>query len=166
MGVGVNEAVGVSVGVFVAVYVAVGVLEAVGVSVGVLVAVCVGVLDGVSVRVGVVDAVAEGVLVGVALGMGLVPAGASYAPRSQTAVPSELPSMGRIIPRWSRLFTGELWQMLLSPASMAGLPESRACVKVGPPLSASGPVTGSPCSVKPVQVPSESRFGPIAMMVP
>lgn len=57
---------------------------------------------------------------------------------SQTAVPSPLPSWGREMPRWS--LAG---QPVLSPASMAGLPESRAWVRVGPPLAWRGPRRGS-----------------------
>src|SRR5919202_2621273 len=60
----------------------------------------------------------------------------SRAPMSQTAVPSPLPSTGRLAPRWSVLSTGLAAQTLLSPASMAGLLASRAWVRVGPPLSA------------------------------
>ena len=45
---------------------------------------------------------------------------------------------GREMPRWSVVTPGTA-----TPASMAGLPGSRAWVKVGPPLSASGPSSGS-----------------------
>src|SRR5436190_9579728 len=45
--------------------------------------------------------------------------------------------------RWSRLLTGVVWQSVASPLLMAGLPESRARVRVGPPLLARGPRVGS-----------------------
>src|ERR1017187_6862414 len=53
---------------------------------------------------------------------------------------------------------------------MAGLPGSRAIVKVGPPLSASEPSFGStlfmlPAPVK-VQLPSELRLWPASVMTP
>ena len=43
-------------------------------------------------------------------------------------------------PRWSKKGGGVKFG---SPASMAGLPGNNACVKVGPPLSCSGPSIGS-----------------------
>ena len=59
---------------------------------------------------------------------------------STIATPSPLPSFlrGKPAPRWSVGGT-----LALSPASMAGLPASRAWVLVGPPLFASGPSFGS-----------------------
>ena len=45
---------------------------------------------------------------------------------------------GRGTPRWSVVTPATA-----TPASMAGLPGSRAWVRVGPPLSASGPSSGS-----------------------
>ena len=64
----------------------------------------------------------------------------SNAPMSTTAMPLPLPSFlrGKPKPRWSVGGTPAL-----SPASMAGLPASRAWVLVGPPLLASGPSFGS-----------------------
>src|SRR5439155_21469419 len=90
---------------------------------------------GSGVTAGLGDGVASGV--GDAVGA-VVPAGASNAPISQTAIPSPSPSTGRATPRWS-----VAGQAALSPASIAGLPGSRACVLVGPPLSANGPSSGS-----------------------
>src|SRR3954464_6444234 len=81
----------------------------------------------------------------------------SNAPISHTATPLPSPSMGRgkPAPRWSivsgapRLFT----QPAGSPASMAGLPGSRARVCVGPPLFARGPRLGATLSLLPVALP-------------
>ena len=103
---------------------------AVSVSVGVGVVTCVGIAMGVSVGVGVSDAVAVGVDVFVGV---LVAGGASYsyAPMSQ-ALP-----WGRATPRWSVASGTSLWSgQLLIPSSMALLPDSKAWVNVGPPLSA------------------------------
>src|SRR5215510_8040566 len=64
---------------------------------------------------------------------------------SQRATPSLFPSIDLGNPRWSvKIFTPKLsWQPRGSPASIAGLPGSSACVWVGPPLFCSGPSLGS-----------------------
>src|SRR5215472_3058934 len=46
-------------------------------------------------------------------------------------------------PRWSPVRNGLSPSAVSSPASSAGLPQERACVCVGPPLSASGSSSGS-----------------------
>src|SRR5262249_51100602 len=84
---------------------------------------------------------------------------------SQTAVPLPSPSCGRAVPRWS--VGGHPTE---SPASMAGLPASRACVEGGPPLCCSGPSLGStplrsPEATKP-QLPSLSRLCPWELIAP
>src|SRR3989304_3371224 len=84
---------------------------------------------------------------------------------SQTAWPSALPSTGRGWPRWS-----EEGQPVLVPASMAGLPESRAWVWVGPLLLARGPSLGSlllrsPGWLKPQLAPL-SRLNPCDVIGP
>ncbi|MFN8524592.1 MAG: hypothetical protein U0821_15955 [Chloroflexota bacterium] len=99
-----------------------------------------------------------------------VPGLASKAPTSQVAVVSPLPSMGRVVPRWSVLMVvPPLVPLLVQEpwtASMAVLPERRAWVWVGPPLLASGPrlrvatLLASPVWVKAVQVPSLLRLLP------
>src|SRR6266446_3685061 len=63
----------------------------------------------------------------------------SYAPISQAAIPSPLPSSGRERPRWSVAGGGQSFP----PASIAGLPGESARVGVDPPLSCSGPSCGS-----------------------
>ena len=85
------------------------VLVAVGVAVALAVVVGVTVADGVFVAVGV----KVGVFVTTTVST-------SYAPKSQATVPSPSPSCGRAAPRWS-----VVGQMLLSPASIAGLPGKR-----------------------------------------
>src|SRR5262249_10215936 len=67
----------------------------------------------------------------------------SKAPMAGTASPFPSPSRGRSPPRWS-----VAGAPVLSPRSMAGLPASRACVLVGPPLLASSPSCGSSGSLK------------------
>ena len=62
---------------------------------------------------------------------------ASNAPISQCG-PWE-----RVMPRWSRLLTGQAAQMASIPASITALPGSSAIVQVGPPLSCKGPSIGS-----------------------
>ena len=127
----------------------------------------VGVGSGVSVAVG-------GMGVGVAVGGigvgGIVGRGhathVSYAPMSQVAVASPSPSNGRAAPRWSVAGGGQS----PLPASIAGLPASRACVKVGPPLLASTSRSGlallmSPAAEKP-HVLSLSKLCPREVMVP
>src|SRR6266508_2411262 len=103
-------------------------------------------------------------------GVAAVAGPASYAPISHTGAPSALPSTGRGAPRWS--VSG---QAAPSPPSIAKFaaggkhaspwqpppwPGSNAWVRVGPPLSASGPRRSSPGekSFGPPQVPSVSRF--------
>src|SRR5512143_1508271 len=57
---------------------------------------------------------------------------------SHTAFWSPLPSLGRLSPRWSSLFTGRPAQMPLSPLSIAWLPASSFMVSIddtGPPLN-------------------------------
>src|SRR5688572_8849210 len=106
--------------------------------------------------------VGGGVLVAVRVGVGVVvvvSVGASYAPISQIAVPFPSPSTGRATPRWSRLFTGGAAHTLLSPASIAGLPGSRAWVWVGPPLFARGASSGSAPPEKPHEL-SSTRLWP------
>src|SRR5439155_83254 len=69
----------------------------------------------------------------------VVPGTNSYAPITQVAMPSPLPSAGREKPRWSVRGGGQS----LPPASMAGLPGNSAWVGVGPPLPCRGPSRGS-----------------------
>ena len=68
-------------------------------------------------------------------------AAASYAPMS-TVLPAR---RGYPAPRWSVNNGAPAGPTArkLDPASIAGLPPSKACVCVGPPLSASGPKRGS-----------------------
>src|SRR5438128_1997483 len=72
------------------------------------------------------------------------------------------------MPRWS-VPTGFLLRSVQSlAASMATLPTSRACVLVGPPLSASGPrlSCAAVTCVKPGQVPLVVKLTPVALNVP
>src|SRR5439155_18760473 len=90
----------------------------------------------------------------------------SYAPISQVAIPSPLPSSGRGKPRWSVAGGGQS----SPPASIAGLPGNSAWVGVGPPLSCSGPscgsmLTRSPVPVNPQELPL-SRLCPWDVKVP
>ena len=118
-----------------AVDVGVGDTVAVGVDVGVEEAVLVAVAVGVDV--GVEEAVLVAVGVGdVGVGVGVPPTWTSNEPMS-IRLPLTRSKPG---PRWSKEGGGA---KLGSPASMAGLPGKRACVKVGPPLSCSGPSIGS-----------------------
>ena len=126
LGVGDGLAVDVGVGDTVAVAVAVGV--------GVREAVPVAVAVGVDVGVGVGEALPVTVAVG--LGVGVPPTCTSNEPMS-IPLPLTRSNPG---PRWSKKGGGT---KLGSPASMAGLPGKRACVKVGPPLSCNGPSIGS-----------------------
>src|SRR6266403_1038500 len=89
-----------------------------------------GVGEGLAVDVGVGEAVP------VAVGVGVPPTCTSNEPMS-IRLPLTRANPG---PRWSKEGGGA---KLGSPASMAGLPGKRACVKVGPPLSCSGPSIGS-----------------------
>ncbi len=127
---GLTLGVGVALGVPVGVGVAVGVAVAVGE--GVTVGVAVGV--GVGVGVGVALGVALGVAVGVGVGVG--PDCTSKEPISMRPFTTRL-NPG---PRWSWKGGGLKFG---SPASMAGLPGNSSCVNVGPPLSCSGPNSGS-----------------------
>lgn len=126
VGVDVGEAVGVGETVDVSDAVKVG--DSVGVGVAVFVAVGVGVL--VEVRVEVGSGVFVGADVGVAVGT---------SPSYSKAPGSHCAPCGRAAPRWSVTA-----QDASSPASMAGEPGSSAMLRVGPPLSASGPSSGSP----------------------
>lgn len=98
-----------------------------------LVGVGVGVLVGADGLVGV----GVGVLVGVGVGW----AGASYEPMSHTAVPLPSPSCGRVTPFWDWLLTGGLAQVVVLPASIAGLPGCKG-KKAGLPVNE--PNNGSP----------------------
>ena len=143
LGVGEGLAVDVGVGDTVAVAVDVGVEDtvavAVGVDVGVEEAVLVAVAEGVDVGVGVA------VLVGVAVGVGVPPTCTSNEPMSMRP----LTTRSKPGPRWSKEGGGAKFG---SPASMAGLPGKSACVKVGPPLSCSGPSIGFVLIRSPVPV--------------
>ena len=126
LGVGLTLGVGVALGVPVGVGVAVGVAVGEGVTVGVAV--------GVGVGVGVALGVAVGVAVGVDVGVGpdcTSKEPISMRPFNMRANPG---------PRWSWKGGGAKFG---SPASMAGLPGNNSCVNVGPPLSCSGPSSGS-----------------------
>ena len=124
LGVGSDLGVGVDLGVVlvVAVAVAVGVEEGVGVACGVGL--------GVAVAVGV----AEGVCV--AVGVGVAPVCSSKEPTSMRPLTTRL----KPEPRWSNNGGGVKFG---SPALIAGLPGSKACVNVGPPLSCNAPIIGS-----------------------
>ena len=139
LGVGEGLAVDVGVGdtVLVAVAVDVGVEEAVLVAVAVDVGVGEVVLVAVGVDVGVGEAVLVAVAVGVdvGLGVGVPPTCTSNEPMSMRP----LTTRSKPGPRWSKEGGGAKFG---SPASMAGLPGKSACVKVGPPLSCSGPSIG------------------------
>ena len=59
--------------------------------------------------------------------------GAGLVGADLTLLPALIPADPRTAPRWSRV--GTVWPaIVLVPASMAGLPVSRAMVRVGPPL--------------------------------
>src|SRR5690242_3926862 len=72
-------------------------------------------------------------------------------------------------PRWSVVSPGAT--AALSPASSAGLPGCGIMVRVGPPLSASGPsfgsanVNGVPENNPPLATPGATTFGPVAVTV-
>jgi hypothetical protein len=134
--VGVGDTVAVAVGVREAVLVAVAVGVDVGVEETVLVAVGVDVGVGKTVPVGVGVEVGVPVVVAVAVGVGVPLSCTSNEPMSIRP----LTTRSKPAPRWSKLGGGV---KLGSPASMAGLPGKSACVKVGPPLSCSGPSIGS-----------------------
>jgi len=63
--------------------------------------------------------------------------GGTLAATSNAPMSIVPPTFRGVNPRWS-------WfrPTLLSPASIAGLPDPRACVKVGPPLSCKAPGSG------------------------
>ena len=110
------------------------------VAVTLFVGVTVGVRLGACVRVGVAGGSGVSVAVGLAVG-----GTNSYEPMSQIALPSPSPSMGRTKPRWS-VVKGAPRLSLQPPGlppSIAGLPDSSACVCVGPPLFASASRSGS-----------------------
>src|SRR5262245_50449035 len=123
----------------------VAVLVVVGRAVELVVEVVVVLVVGALVEVVVVDVVVVVVLVVVVpaivvvVGDGKVPTGASYAPMSQRARPSLLPSMGRGMRRWSVAGARPALsvQPVGSPASPAGVDPRSACVCVGPPFLAS-----------------------------
>jgi hypothetical protein len=123
LGVGADLGVGVTLGVAVAV--AVGVDEGVGVAFGV----------GLGVAVGVAVAVGAGDGVSVAVGVGVAPFCTSKAPTSIRPFTTR----SKPEPRWSNNGGGVKFG---SPASIAGLPGSNACVNVGPPLSCNVPIIG------------------------
>ena len=143
LGVGANLGVGEGLAVDVGVGDTVAVAVAVDVGVGDTVAVAVGVDVGVEeavpcVAVGVDVGVEVAVLVAVAVGVGV-----GVPPTCTSNEPMSIPlplTRANPGPRWSKKGGGA---KLGSPASMAGLPGKRACVKVGPPLSCSGPSIGS-----------------------
>ena len=117
----------------------VGVALGVGVTVAVAVGVAVGVVVGVAVTVAVAVGVAVGVGVGVAVGVGVgvpVELCISNEPLSIRPFTTRL-NPG---PRWSKKGGGVKFG---SAAFMAGLPCNSSWVNVGPPLSCSGPSTGS-----------------------
>ena len=135
-GLGVGANLGVGDGLAVDVGVGDTVAVAVAVAVGVDVAVGEAVVVAVAVDVGVGVGEAVPVAVGVDVGVGVPPTCTSNEPMS-IRPPLTRSKPG---PRWSKKGGGA---KLGSPASMAGLPGKRACVKVGPPLSCSGPSIGS-----------------------
>src|SRR5215217_5756510 len=81
----------------------------------------------------------------------VVPVEIGLALARELLVSSNAPISGcswlRVTPRWS--MSGH--QFVLA-ASIAGLPGSSACVKVGPPLSANGPSSGSCDGIEPPQL--------------
>ena len=81
-------------------------------------------------------------------GVGVGAGGGGSAPNSNPPMSLATPC-GRANPRWS-----VAGAMLSSPLSMAGLPASRAWVKVGPPLSSKGPRSGSCPVTLPVRSPT------------
>ena len=130
---------GVTLGVGLGLGVAVGI----GVTVGVGVAAAVAVGDGVVVGDGVATGVAVGVGVGVGVGAGVaVGVGVPVWPCTSNEPISSRPftTRSKPRPRWSKKGGGV---KAGSPALMAGLPGSKACVKVEPPLSCNGPSIGS-----------------------
>src|SRR5262249_18838633 len=77
---------------------------------------------------------------------------------SKAPMSTWLPDLrGKPWPRWSAVSVNGLPSTESSPASMAGLPASRAIVGVGPPLSNRGPSFGSPDSIG-LQLPSLMRL--------
>jgi len=131
--------VGVTLGVGLGLGVAVGI----GVTVGVGVAAAVAVGDGVVVGDGVATGVAVGVGVGVGVGAGVaVGVGVPVWPCTSNEPISSRPFSTRLKPgpRWSKKGGGVKFG---SAAFMAGLPCNSSWVNVGPPLSCSGPSTGS-----------------------
>lgn len=105
--------------------------------------VAVGVLARVGEPVSVGVLVCVGVSVLVWVGVAVLRVAASYAPMSQMAEPFPSPSRGRVMPRWSRLLIGSAAQVGLSPASIAGEPDSKENVCVTPPLFVRSPSFGS-----------------------
>src|SRR6266478_2372477 len=97
----------------------------------------VGLGRAVAVGVGVVVAVGVGVVVGVAVGVGV---GRGSCTSNEPTSMRSFTTRSKPGPRWSKKGGGVKFG---SPASIAGLPGNRACVKVGPPLSCKGPSSGS-----------------------
>ena len=93
----------------------------------------VGIALGVTVGLGV--AVDVGVAVGVGDGVGVSPCTSNEPVSIRPFTTRSNPG-----PRWSKNGGGVKFG---SPASMAGLPGNNACVNVEPPLSCSGPRSGS-----------------------
>src|SRR5207249_10416184 len=107
----------------------------VGVGVGVAVGVGVGGAGAVGDGVGVGEGVVAGVAVGVGVGVSVGPCTSNEAISSRQFTIRSKPR-----PRWSKKGGGV---KAGSPALMAGLLGSKACVKVKPPLSCNGPSIGS-----------------------
>jgi hypothetical protein len=131
--VGLGVAVGVGVDVDIGVVVGVDVAVAIGVGVDVDVALGVDVAVGVEVAVAVGVGVCVGVGLGDAVGVGPCTSKEPLSIRSFT-------TRSKPGPRWSKKGGGVKFG---SPESTAGLPGNSAWVKVGPPLSCSGPSIGS-----------------------
>lgn len=115
------------------------------VAVGVVVGVSVGVTKGVGVVVGVVAGVEVGVELGIAEGVEVavgVAVGVDPCPWTSKDPTSIRPFTTRSnpVPRWSKKGGGVKPG---SPALIAGLPGSNACVNVGPPLFCNGPSKGA-----------------------
>lgn len=133
LGLGCSRGEGVGRGVADGLDVGVGVEVAVAVAVAVGAGVAVGVAVGSGVPVG--DGVAAGVVVGVGVG---VPVGLCTSNEPISIRP--FTTRSKPGPRWSKKGGGV---KAGSPALTAGLPGSKACVNVGPPLSCNGPSIGS-----------------------
>src|SRR5215831_412417 len=93
--------------------------------------------------------------------VGVAPALNSVAPMSTWAQTLR----GNPGPRWSVVRLNGSPSTVSSPASMAGLPASRAWVKVGPPLFCSGPSLGLPDTAG-LQLPSWTRLCELVPITP